>query len=129
MAWLRMSEKLKFAVETPLEYNVECSEKQWDSHIISGHPIMIGNEQTVIDALKNPLAVYRSGSHPKRHAYFGTTENASYGKKIPYTKVIVDNSKEKLEYDTITAFPSKKIDGNIDGGELLYVSSKPRPEK
>ena len=122
-----MNENLKFKVKTPLKYDVECSEKQWESHIVSGHPMMKGNEQTVIDALENPLAVYRSGSHPKRHAYFGSTENASYGKKVQYTKVIVDNAEEKPEYTTITAFPSKKIDGNIDGGELLYVSDKPRP--
>lgn len=122
-----MSDNIKFTAESPLGYTVECTEEQWDSHIISGHPVMRGNEQTVIDALTKPLAVYKSGSHSKRHAYFGTTENASYGKKVLYTKVIVDNSEGRLEYDTITAFPSKKIDGNIDGGELLYVSNKPRP--
>ena len=122
-----MSDKPIFKVKTPLEYDVECSKKQWDDHIIKNHSVMTGNEQTVIDALENPLVIYKSGSHPKRHVYFGTTENASYGKKVPYTKVIVDNEKDGQGYFTITAFPSKKIDGNIDGGELLHASDKPRP--
>lgn len=122
-----MSKNKKFMVQSPLGYIVGCSAETWDEHILEGHPIMKGNEQTVIDALERPIVVYRSGSYEDRHVYFGSTENASYKGKLQYTKVIVDNAADGT-HNMKTAFPSRKMDGNIDGGELLYVDRKPRPK-
>lgn len=121
------NENTKFIVDSPLGYTVSCSEDTWNKHIMAGHPIMENNEQTVKDAITNPISVYKSSANPHRHVYFGDTENASYN--VAYTKVIVGNVGADESHVTITAFPAKKMDGNIDGGELLYVSDKPRFSK
>lgn len=121
-----MKNKIKFAAKSPLGYTVECTEDRWENHVLQGHSMMAGNEQAVIDAIENPIVVYPSKSHrEERHVYFGDSKNASYSS--PYTKVIVGKNDDGAR--TITAFPKEEINGNIEGGEVLYVCDKPRFRK
>lgn len=108
-------------IKTKLGYTVSCSEEAWDSHIITGHPIMEGNERAVIDSLVNPCIVYESGEDSNTDVFFGKSSQATYGDKL-YTRCIVRKSPGGNWLTT--SFPCREIGGNINEGVIKYVEFK-----
>ncbi len=117
-----------FKVESPLGYTVSCSKERWKH--ITQHEIMKENRAAIMDAIGDPLAVYKSEEWPEtRDIYFGKSESATYGEKL-LTKVVVDKPTEyNDEGEIVSAWPQKDISGNISEGGLQYVKPKPGQKK
>ncbi len=49
---------------------VECSESQWDGHVVRKHPEMIGRENEVVAAIANPDSVF-DGNVPDSKVFQG----------------------------------------------------------
>lgn len=115
-----MDNDIKFFADTKYGKCV-CTTASWN-HITDGHKIMEKNEAAIVDALENPLYIYESNQWENRDVYFAKSEKATYGKKL-YTKVVVENNKEKSN-EVVTAWPQHDIKGGIEEGGLKHVDSK-----
>ena len=115
-----MDNDIKFLVDTKFGKCV-CTTSSWN-HITNGHKIMAKNEAAIVDTLKEPLYVYKSDKWGNRDVYFAKSQKATYGEKF-YTKVVVENNKEKPN-EVITAWPQPDIKGGIEEGGLKHVDSK-----
>jgi hypothetical protein len=49
---------IKFAIADHFGDTVECSESQWDGHIIKRHPEVAGREAWIVAAIQTPTAVF-----------------------------------------------------------------------
>jgi hypothetical protein len=53
---------------------VTCSHRQWEKHIVAEHPEMDGGEAAVERVINEPLAIYQSDTHPRRHVFYRPSE-------------------------------------------------------
>lgn len=118
-----------FTVESPLGYTVSCTNESWDHIVTHGHEVMENNVDAMIEAIGDPVYVYKSAEHPKsRDVFFGKSTVATYGESY-YTKVIVEKPNEyNNEGEIVSAWPQPTISGGIEEGGLQYVKRKPRQQ-
>lgn len=94
---------------------VTCSVDRWETHIISGHPELLGKENIVAQTISDPkLVVYQSSD---RNAYYN---NDSSSIKPPfYTAVIVEytNNSGTVTGSVKTAFIAKKLRKNDENAK------------
>jgi hypothetical protein len=62
----------KFVIADYFGDTVECSESQWNEHVIRGHPEMSGHEAEVIAAIQTPLSIFE-GNVRNSKAFQGIT--------------------------------------------------------
>ena len=60
----------KFVVIDVFGERVECSELQWNDHIVRRHPEMGGREDAVMNAIRSPVSVF-GGNLPDTKAFLG----------------------------------------------------------
>lgn len=96
---------------------VSCSTSQWNSHIVSGHPIMKNNMDAVVDTINSPEAVYQSNTYDSRKIFFKKSSYSTYDSSRFHTKVVVDYLSQ-TGGEIVTAFPIQGIKGGI--GNVLY---------
>jgi hypothetical protein len=60
----------KFVVTDSFGNAVECTESQWNDHVIKRHPEMIGREDAVIAAIATPVSVFQ-GNTGNSKAFMG----------------------------------------------------------
>jgi hypothetical protein len=53
---------------------VTCSRRQWEQHIVTRHLEMDGGEAIVERVINEPLAIYQSDTHPRRHVFYRPSE-------------------------------------------------------
>jgi hypothetical protein len=53
---------------------VTCSRRRWEKHIVAEHPEMDGAEAIVARTIGEPLAVYQSDTHTRRHVLYRPSE-------------------------------------------------------
>jgi len=117
------NKNIVITAKSPLGYTVICSKDRWVNHIIesTGHPVMIGHEKDVENAISDPDKIYESSQTPKRDVYFKAATYNAYGKdKTMYTKVIVENTKNYSEIKS--AWPQPTISGGIGG--VIYEKTE-----
>ena len=118
-----MSENF-FEVKSPLGKLIVCSTATWENHIKTGHQIMSGNADKVIETLQDPLIVYESNENASRDVYFGISTYTISDKHAAelFTKVIVQN--ESAFSNVVSAWPQKEIKGGINEGVIKHVKPK-----
>ena len=67
----------KFVVVDCFGSVVECSDFQWNDHIIKRHPEMIGRETAVADAIQTPAKVFE-GNAPNAKAFQGVSISTGF---------------------------------------------------
>ena len=67
----------KFVVADFFDDQVECSDSQWNVHIIKRHPEMIGRETAVIAAIQTPAVVF-DGNVPNSKAFQGNPISSGF---------------------------------------------------
>lgn len=97
---------------------VTCSADRWNTHIISGHPELVGKEHIVAQTIADPKVVVPQSSD--RTAYYN---NDSKSIMPPlFTKVVVQfSNKDGIITGTVTtAFVSRNM-GKIDENAKIDV--------
>jgi|GEM_PF-1367718 len=116
--------KTLFEVKSALGKLVTCSTDTWNNHIKTGHSVMDGNVDKVIDAIQNPFTVYESNDNKQRDVYFAHSMYNINGRPPTelVTKVIVQN---EADFSTVvSAWPQREIKGNINEKVMKYVRPK-----
>ena len=107
--------------KSPLGYEVICSQKQWYTHVLTGHDIEPDSAKNTIE---DPDIVCPSTDYENRHVYFSRHDGAQYNKKGFGTKVVVELKNPDIAVaDVITAMPAKTIGGTADANNPLYTKS------
>lgn len=53
---------------------VTCSRSYWNTHIVSRHREMEGQEALVEKTINDPLSIYQSDTHTARHVFYRPSE-------------------------------------------------------
>ena len=96
-----MAESILFEVVDRRGYKIQCTQRQWDCHVISGHPEMKGQEELVKQALIDPFAIYADINKIDREIYYYFPSE-----KYRYIRVVVRINHSKRTGALLTAFPS-----------------------
>jgi len=59
------TDTLLFVVQTPLGFTVRVTRQYWEYIITIKHPVMVGHEERVREALQTPSEIRRSKSDPQ----------------------------------------------------------------
>ena len=97
-----------------------CSSFTWSNHIVLSREWLRNNEEYVVSALEDPVAVYGSSQNENRDVYFWKKEGLTFGaREHDFLKVILHITGNQGE--VISAFSSPAIQGGIDERKLKYV--------
>ncbi len=72
----------------PLGKTVVCTVKQWSKHAVVHHPILIGHEADVEDAVHDPDIITRDTGHANRRGFYKL--NVNLDPLTPHLKVVVE---------------------------------------
>ncbi len=72
----------------PLGKTVVCTVKQWSKHAVVHHPILIGHEADVEDAVHDPDIITRDTGHANRRGFYKL--NVNLDPLTPHPKVVVE---------------------------------------
>ncbi len=116
-----------FTAKSPTGYDIVCTTETWDNIVSTKHPVMKDNQNKVVDAITEPVAIFRSSQAENRHVYFGGKTTYSPYKNSFFTKVVVEVDENNKTGEIKSSWPQMQIAGGIveDGG-LLYVKPKIR---
>jgi hypothetical protein len=64
------SEDVLFAVNTPLNFRVRTTARYWQLIVTIKHPVMMGHDREVTEALENPAEIRRSRSDPTVYLFY-----------------------------------------------------------
>lgn len=95
---------------------VTCSTERWDTHIVDGHPEMVGKEHNVAGIISDPQLIKKQSSD--RKVYF----NRDALSVMPplYTKVVVEYSEISgvTTGTVITAYITKKLGSENENSKI-----------
>ena len=69
-----MGSEFLFDVATPLGFKVHCTREYWDFLVTQKHPVLLGHEAEVQEALVDPQEIRRSRQDPDVYLFYRGAE-------------------------------------------------------
>lgn len=95
--------------------------KQFESHIVLGHPEMRDNEAAIQETIEQPHVVIESRQNSNRLLYIGKSEMSTY--PMVHIKTVVDHSSTEFGY-VITGLFQKKVNLEKEGKVIYEKTSE-----
>ncbi len=101
-----------FEATDPRGRRVTCTDETWDNHILTGHPIMEGQEGDVQAAIQKPtIGIFRDAHFEDREVYYLL-------KRRTYVKVVV-----RFDGDVGTVITAFETDSPKRGERMIWPVS------